>query len=392
MSVLAWGTKGGLYTFQQALEGKSGPRVLIDGREFLMISSYDYLGLIGHPEVENAAIEAVRRYGTGTGGVRLLSGTTALHRALERDIADFKGTEAALTFSSGYLANLGVITSLLGPDDRVLLDERAHRSIVDACKLARVPVVRFRHNDLTMLKALLARPPLGRRTLVIVEGVYSMDGDVCPLPELVRLKESHGAFLMVDEAHSLGVLGQTGRGIDEHFGVSASAVDLWTGSLSKAIPSNGGFVAARSDLIIYLQHGAGAFMFSAALCPAAVAAARASLRLLREEPGRLSRLHTNAVRLRGSLRALGYDTGGSVSPIIPVILGNDVDAYRLSRTLFAHGILANAVVSPAVPLRAARLRLCATAAQDEDLLDRVIGVFRQIRGNGHTPERESHDG
>jgi len=383
MKVVGWGARSDLYTFQQALEGKSGPRVRLNGEEILMLSTYDYLGLIGHPTVEEAAIDAIRMFGTGSGGVRLLTGTTALHRALEDELAAFKGTDAALTFTSGYLANLGIITSLLGSDDKVILDERAHRSITDACKLAQVMVMRFQHNDMESLESALKKSPHGRRTLIVVEGVYSMDGDICPLPELLYLKEKHGAFLMVDEAHSFGVLGATGRGVNEHFQLPPEAVDIWMGSLSKAIPSNGGFVTGRRDLIIYLQHGAGAFMFSAALCPPAVAAARASLRVLQEEPSRLGHLHGNATLLREALTQLGFQTGRSSSPVIPVIVGPDEEAYRLSRMLFAEGILVNAVVSPAVPRRSARLRLCATAAQDGDFLDHTIAAFNRISRNGH---------
>ncbi len=194
--VIGWGSPNDLYTYQQALESKSGPRVRLGGQQFLMISSYDYLGLIGHPAIEAAAIEAIGEYGTSTGGVRLLVGTTDLHRQFERELAAYKGAEAAMTFSSGYMANLGIVSSLLGPDDRVIIDAKAHRSIVEACRLARVPMQRFHHNDPFSLQQKLASKPSGRRTLIVVEGVYSMDGDICPLPDIVELKKQHDAFLM----------------------------------------------------------------------------------------------------------------------------------------------------------------------------------------------------
>ncbi len=377
--VIEWGRRNDLYTVQQALERKSGPRVQIGGQELLMISSYDYLGLIGHPQVEEAAIEAVRKYGTGTGGVRLLTGTIDLHRELESELAGFKGTEAALTFTSGYMANLGVIASLLGPGDRVVLDSRSHRSVIDACRLARVPIQSFAHNDVCSLQKMLGKDSPGRRTLIAVEGVYSMDGDICPLPDVVALKKRYGAYLMVDEAHSFGTLGLTGRGVDQFFGVPTADVDIWMGSLSKAVPANGGFIAGSRDLIIYLQHGAAPFMFSAALCPAAAAAALEALRVLQREPERVRRLHRNANVLRSGLMDLGYDTGRSASPVIPVMTGSEAAACRLARELFRIGIAATPVLHPAVPPGEARLRLCATAAQDEPFFHEVLKGFESPR-------------
>ena len=372
---IQWTRDRGLYTYQQPLEGHSGNRVRIGGREFLMLSSYDYLGLIGHAEIEQAAIEAIETYGTGSGGVRLLTGTTELHCQLEQELAAFKGTEAALTFSSGYLANLGVIGALLEPQDRVIVDARAHRSLVDGCQLARVQLRSFRHNDVASLRRKLEKGPNPGRTLIVVEGTYSMDGDLCPLPEIVELKEAYGAMLLVDEAHSFGALGASGRGIHEHFGIPADAVDLWMGSLSKAIPANGGFLAGSQAMIVYLQHEAAPFMFSAALCPAAAAAARAALKVIDAEPWRHEALRRNTIRLRNGLQELGYDTGCSVTPIVPVVLNDDATAYRLARRLYDEGILTTAVVSPAVPLGTARLRLCAMATHTEDDLAEVHRAF-----------------
>ncbi|CAN5714523.1 N/A [soil metagenome] len=379
MSLVEWGSHTDLYTFQVPLDGRSGPRVEARGQPMLMLSSYDYLGLIGHPAIEAAAVEAVRTYGTGTGGVRLLTGTNSLHRELEHDLAIFKGTESAITFTSGYTAALAVISALFGPRDRVILDARSHRSVIDACKLAGVPFRRFRHNDPESLEAELRRELPARRTLVIVEGVYSMDGDICPLPEIVEVKRRHGAYLMVDEAHSFGVLGRTGRGIDEHWGVEPTEVDIWMGSLSKAIPANGGFLAGRRELMIYLQHGAAPYMFSAALCPAAAGAARAALQVIAAEPERLARMRRNALRLREGLRRLGFDTGASATPIVPVVQGANEAAFRLARDLFSLGIIATAVIPPAVPRHAARLRLCATAAHTPADIAEALAAFRAVR-------------
>lgn len=377
--LLRWGAERDLYTYQQPLEGRSGPHVCVRGRSLLMLSSYDYLGLIGHPALEAAAIEAIQTHGTGTGGVRLLTGTTELHRSLERDLARFKGTEAALTFGSGYAANMAVVPALFGPQDLALVDENAHRSIIDACLLARVSLRRFRHNDIDSLRLVLERSTRARRTLIVAEGIYSMDGDICPLPEIVALKREHGALLMVDEAHSFGVLGARGRGVHEHFGLDAGCVDLWTGSLSKAIPANGGFVAGPADLITYLQHAGAPFIFSAALCPAAAGAARAALRVLDIEPGRIERMQRRAARLREGLQSLGLHTGASTTSIVPVIVGNEVRAYTLARRLLDLDLLVTAVVHPAVAKGTARLRLCATAGHSEQDIEDALDAFRRVR-------------
>lgn len=380
LRLVEWGAHTGLYTYQLPLDGMSGAHVSVGGRRLLMLSSYDYLGLIGHPAVQQGAIDALHKHGTGTGGVRLLTGTVDIHRALEREIAAFKGTEAALAFTSGYMAALGVIGAFLGPRDRVLLDERTHRSVIDACVLARVPFTRFAHNDAAALDRALGAGRVRGRTLVAVEGVYSMDGDTAPLAEIVEVARAHGAFTMVDEAHSLGTLGATGRGIDEHCAVGPENVDLWLGSLSKAIPSCGGFVAARRELIVYLQHGAAPFMFSSALSPATAGAAQAALRVLKREPWRVARAQENAAYLRNGLRELGLDAGRSSSCIIPIVLGSNEAAFRAARDLLDQNILASAVIPPAVPRGAARLRLCATAAQTRADLDQALVACRYLAG------------
>jgi 8-amino-7-oxononanoate synthase len=378
--LLGWGVPAGLYTYQRTLEGRSGARVRVEGRTLLMMSSYDYLGLIGHPRIEAAAHEAIRAYGTGTGGVRLLTGTNGLHHDLEERFAAFKGAEAAIAFSSGYLANVGVVAALVGPRDWVVADERVHRSLLDGCRLARARLRTFRHNDPAAAEEALSHRPAGTRVLVIVEGLYSMDGDVCPLPAFVAIKKRHGALLLVDEAHSLGVLGATGRGLHEHFGVDGREVDLWVASLSKAIPSVGGAVAGSRGMMIYLQHEAAPFMFSAALCPAATAASSAALEVIRDETWRVERVRANAGALRRRLRDRGFDTAESRGPIVPVILGDERRAWALARRLHDSGIYATAVVHPAVPRGSARLRLCAMvshAAEDYD--EAVEALVRAAR-------------
>jgi 8-amino-7-oxononanoate synthase len=373
--VIEWGVKTGHYSYQQPLEGRSGPRVRVGGHELLLVSAYDYLGLIGHPVIENAAATAIGKYGTGPGGVRLLTGTSELHCQLERRLATFKETEAALTVSSGYLANIGVIPALVGAGDRVLLDARVHRSSVDGCKLAGVSCQSFAHNDVAALERKLAKASDNVTTLIVVEGVYSMDGDICPLPEIVRLKERYGAILLVDEAHSLGVLGASGRGVHEHFGLPAESVDFWTGSLSKAIPANGGYVASSAKNILYLQHEISPFFFSSALCPSMTAAALAALNVIEAEPERIQAVAHIAERLRTGLAKLGFDTGTSASPIIPVILGDHYATWKVARKLLDEGIWATAIVPPAVPWGSSRLRLCATASHSDSDIDAVLRAF-----------------
>ncbi|HKD05352.1 MAG TPA: aminotransferase class I/II-fold pyridoxal phosphate-dependent enzyme [Bryobacteraceae bacterium] len=372
--------EAGVYPYQLPLEGRSGPWVQAEGRRLLMLSSYDYLGLIGDPRIEDAAIQAVRTYGTSTGGVRMLTGTADLHHEMEREVAVFKGVAQAVTFSSGYLANLAIVASLLSVQDRVILDSLSHRSLVDACRLAGVPLQRFRHNDMDSLRAEIRTGGPYNRTLIVADGVFSMDGDICRLPDLIQIKRETGSFLMIDESHASGVLGRTGRGTDEHFGVSASEVDIWTGSLAKGIPSNGGFVAGSQELAIYLQHSAAPFIFSAALAPASVAAVTASLKILKREPERVEKLNRNAEFLRDGLKELGYDTGLSETPIIPVILKDETHAALMAGRLREMGIGVTPILFPAVPLGSARLRLCVTAAHSLDDLQFALDGFRRLRG------------
>jgi 8-amino-7-oxononanoate synthase len=372
--------EAGVYPFQLPLQTKSGPWVTAEGRELLMLSSYDYLGLIGDPRIDEAAIEAIRKYGTGSGGVRLLTGTLDIHHDMEREVAAFKGTEAAITFSSGYLANLAVVASLLSVQDRVILDSLSHRSLVDACRLAGVPIQRFRHNDIDSLRHEIATGGPANRTLVISDGVFSMDGDICPLADLLQVKRDTGCYLMIDESHASGVLGATGRGTDEHFGVSASEVDIWTGSLAKGIPSNGGFVAVSQELAIFLQHSAAPFIFSAALAPSAVAAVTASLQILKREPERVDRLRSNATFLREGLQALGYNTAMSETAIIPVIFDDEASCAFAAGMLREMGLGVTPIMFPAVPLGSARLRLCVTAAHRIPDLEFALDCFRRLRG------------
>lgn len=354
-----------LYTFQLPLDQASGPESRALGRPITMFSSYSYLGLIGHPRLATAVKEAVEHYGTSTGGVRLMTGTLALHLEVERELARFLGQEAAAIFASGYDANLAAITSLFGPNDYAILDQYAHRSIHDGVQMAGCETKRFKHNDLDDLVRRLqqAKDRGAKRILIAVDSVFSMDGDQAPIAELIEIKRQFGAFLLVDEAHAIGAIGKTGRGVCEEQGINPADIDILTGSLSKAIPSSGGFVAGSQALKIYLQHGSAPYIFSAAVTPANAAAILETLKILEEEPEHMERLRENTRILKEGLNRLGFDTGRSTTPVVPLMLGDEWRAYRWAQTLLVdHGIFTSAVTFPAVSPGQARLRLCATAA------------------------------
>lgn len=371
----------GAYPYHMPLEAKAGPCVQADGHSMLMMSSYDYLGLIGNPRIDRAATEAIKRYGTSTSGARLLTGTLDIHYQMEQALAEFKGTEAALTFSSGYMANLGLITALFGPSDRVIVDALCHRSLLDACRMAGVQVQRFRHNDGESLIHEIKNGPPANRTVIVSDGVFSMDGDICCLADLIAIKKEYGCFLLIDEAHASGVLGATGRGTDEHFGISTDEVDMWTGSLAKSIPSVGGFVAVSRELAIFLQHASSPYIFSAAMAASAVAAIIEGLAVLKEEPERVVKIKNNADYLRDGLTALGYDTGLSETAVIPVVLKDEITTGLFARKLRDHGIIAAPVMFPAVAQGVARLRLCVTAAHTQEQLGYVLDVFAKLATN-----------
>jgi 8-amino-7-oxononanoate synthase len=366
-----------LYTYQLPLTVASGPDSAALGRDLVMFSSYSYLGLIGHPRIGAAVNAAVERFGTSTGGVRLLTGTLELHHELEHELAQLLGQEGAATFASGYDANIAAITSLFGPGDVAILDQYAHQSIHDGVRMAGCESRRFRHNDMSDLERRLrqSRKRGARRVLVAVDSVFSMDGDQAPIAELVALKEKYGAFLLVDEAHALGAVGATGRGICEEQNIDPASIDILTGSLSKGIPSSGGFVAGSRGLKIYIQHGSAPYMFSAAMTPANAAAALESLRILQEEPQHMASLRANTAVMRDGLRGLGFDIGASTTPVLPLLLGDEWRAYRVARELLEQGIFVSAVVFPAVSPGQARLRLCSTAAHRPQHFQRLFDAL-----------------
>jgi len=368
--------QAGMYFYLQPLEELDGAWASVNGRRMLIFASYGYLDLLGHPKINAAAQEALARYGTGTHGVRILAGTLPLHNELEQTIARFKNAEAAIVYSSGYVTNVAVVSSLVGRKDVVICDKFDHASIVDGCLLSHAKLLRFRHNDMADLERRLrqADPNVGR--LVIVDAVFSMDGDIINLPEVSRLCRKYDALLMVDAAHSLGVLGETGHGIEEHFGLG-EVVDIKMGTLSKTIPSVGGYVAGSQELITYLKHVSRAFVFSAALPPPQAAAAKAAFEVMEQEPERGRKVRRNVAQFLGGLKARGFDTLNSATPIVPIICGEDERAYQMTKLCQEENIFVLPVVSPAVPVGQARLRANVTAAHSEGDIALALDVFER---------------
>ena len=364
----------GVYPYLQPVAAIDGAHVTIGGRRMLLASSYSYLGLLGDPRITAAAQAALARYGTGTHGVRLLAGNTDLHDRVEERIARFVGAEACALYSSGYLANFAAISALVGRNDVVVCDKLNHASIVDGCLLSGARFVRVPHNDIAAFDRALARVPEGTGRLVVVDAVFSMDGDVIDLPALVEICRRHRAWLMVDESHSLGVLGPRGEGIEAHFHLPG-VIDIKMSSVSKSIPSAGGYIAGSRDLVTFLKHASRAFVFSAALPPASAAAVMAALDVMEAEPQRVARLRAHIRRLRSALRAGGIAVRDDPTPIIPVIVGDDERAWRLAHLLDEQGIFVLPIVPPAVPPSTSRLRVTVTAAHSEEEVDAIAAAL-----------------
>lgn len=358
-----------------------GAHVLIDGKPFLLLCSNDYLGLARHPALRQAATEAMERYGFGSGASRLISGTSTLHHELEQEIARFKGTEAALVFNSGYAANTGIIPAIVGEEDRVLCDRLNHASIIDGCRLSRAKLLVYRHKDVGQVETLLKKDRKSRRTLIVTDGVFSMDGDIAPLPELASLAEQYGAMLMVDDAHGTGVLGKTGRGTVEHFGLSGR-VHIQMGTLGKAFGSYGAYAAGPSGLISLLVNRARSFIYSTALPPAVCAASLAALRIIEKEPERRARLWDIRARFVDGLQRFGINPNTSETPIVPLLIGPSEKALRASQALYRLGVHVAAIRPPSVPDGSARLRATVTAAHSEKDIDQALEAFNSIKQEG----------
>lgn len=363
------------------LQPTTGPvnhvTTMADGRQMVMLASYSYLGLIGHPRIDAAAIAAIEEYGTGAGGVRLLTGTADLHERLEERISSFAKREDACVYSSGYVTNVAIITGMTGPGDLVLMDKLDHASIVDGCLLSGAKWKTYRHNDMDHLEKLLAGARGQYSTvLVVADSVFSMDGDVMDLPRTRELCDAYGARLMVDEAHSVGSLGATGHGIEEHFGMYGS-IDLKMGTLSKSIPSIGGYCAGDHDVVDYLRHFSRPFIFSAALPPAQTAAALEAFNVIEDEPWRVQQLHRVQERYSAGLKAQGWNTMDSTTCVVPVFVGHEGKTMDLTRMLFDRGVFVCPIVHPAVPRGTDRLRTCLMATHTDADIDLSLAAFEE---------------
>jgi glycine C-acetyltransferase len=374
-----------LYRPLRVMASEQGPVATIDGREVISFSSNDYLGLTHHPRLREAALRAVSEFGVGSGAVRTIAGTMSMHEALERELAEFKHTEATLTFQSGFTANTGIIPVVATEQDLIVSDELNHASIIDGMRLSKAPRKVFKHKDVEALRAVLQEAreqgrPDGtpyRLILVVTDGVFSMDGDIAPLPGIVEAAEAYGAAVFVDDAHASGVLGDHGRGSVSHFGLDGR-VAIQVGTLSKAVGSLGGYVAGSQALRDILVQRARPFLFSTSHPPAVVAACREALRVFQDEPHLHERLWANTKRFKAELARLGFDTGVSETPITPVIVGESGAAIEFSNRLFDAGVFATSVVFPTVALDRARLRTIVTAAHTDEHLDRALETFARV--------------
>ena len=366
----------------RTINSYSGSRIMMNNRDMLLLCSNDYLGLANHPALRQAALLAMERYGFGSGASRLVSGTSELHTVLENRLAQFKGTEAALVFNTGYAANTGIIPAVAGRGDLILSDSLNHASIIDGCRLSRAEVMVYRHRDAGHLEVLLKKSLNARRKLIVTDGVFSMDGDIAPLPDLVYLSEKYGAILMVDDAHGTGVLGRTGRGTVEHFGLSGR-VHIQMGTLGKAFGSFGAYAAGSRDLIHYLINQARSFIYSTALPSSVCAASCAAIDVLDREPERRERLWNNRKRFAQGLNSLGISTGDSETPILPVMIGDSERALKASERLFEFGVYATAIRPPTVPADAARIRTTVTAAHTEVDIDSALDIFSRLKNEGY---------
>ena len=375
-----------LYRPLRVMSSAQGPIVSVDGQRVISLSSNDYLGLTHHPRLREAALAAVRDFGVGSGAVRTIAGTMSMHEELEAELADFKGTEAVLTFQSGFTANTGVVPTITGETDLIVSDGLNHASIIDGMRLSKAPRKVYPHADVGALREVLREAVSGGRDgtgepyrliLVVTDGVFSMDGDIAPLPGIVEAVEEVGAAVFVDDAHASGVLGRNGRGSVDHFGLHGR-VAIQVGTLSKAVGSLGGYVAGSQDLRDILIQRARPFLFSTSHPPAVVAACRAALKVMQDEPELIDRLWANTRRFKAELTRLGFNTGVSETPITPVIVGDPGIAGRFSERLFAEGVFAQPVVYPTVAMDQARLRTIVTAAHSDDDLDRALEAFATV--------------
>lgn len=368
--------KEGYYPYFIPLNENEGTEVVYKGHRLIMCGSNNYLGLTTHPKVREAAVEAIKRYGTSCTGSRFLNGTLEMHEELERRLAKWVKKEAALVFSTGMQANLGAVSAIVGRGDYVILDKDDHASIVDGARLSFGEIARFRHNDVAHLEKVLQSLPESAGKLVVVDGVFSMGGDLAPLKEMVPVCQKYGARLMVDDAHGMGVMGG-GRGTAEELGVT-DQVDLIMSTFSKSFASLGGFIAGDEDVVHYIKHHARSLIFSASIPPANAAAALAALEIMEQEPERVQRVIHIGKKMKKSFEEMGYNTGNSQTPIIPIIIGDDQKTFFFWKALFEAGVFVNPVISPAVPPGMQLLRTSYMATHTDEQLDQVLEIFYQI--------------
>jgi 8-amino-7-oxononanoate synthase len=366
----------GLYPYFRVIESAQDPEIIMTGRKMIMVGSNNYLGLTNHPKVKEAAIEAIKKYGTGCAGSRFLNGTLDIHVKLEEKLAGFMRKEAALIFSTGFQVNLGVISALVGKDDIAIIDKMDHASIIDGCRLSFGEIKKFRHNDMADLERIL-KDYEDKGKFIVVDGVFSMEGDIANLPEIVALAKKYGARVMVDDAHSIGVLGKTGRGTAEHFGLE-DEIDLIMGTYSKSLASIGGFISGSEDTIHFIKHHARSLIFSASPPPASVASVSAALDIIAGEPERREMLWKNTRKMFNSFKELGFRVGPSQTPIIPIIAGEDEKAFAMAMMLQEEGVFANVAVSPAVPNGKALIRTSYMATHTDEHLDKVLAAFKKV--------------
>lgn len=368
----------GVYRKLAVLEGPSGARSIINGKEVINLSSNNYLGLANNPRLKKAALEALEKWGVGAGAVRTIIGNMSIHEELEKKLAEFKHVEAVLVFQSGFTANAGAIPSVVDKGDVIISDELNHASIIDGCRLSRADVIRYKHSDMKDLERVINEVKDNYNTkLIITDGVFSMDGDIAKLPEIVELAEKYGCLTYVDDAHASGVLGRSGRGSADHFGLHGR-VDIQIGTLSKAIGVVGGYVAGNKNLIEWLNHRGRPFLFSTAAPPSVAAACLEAINILSESSELTDKLWDNARYLKNGLNKMGFNTGKSQTPITPVIAGDDRKAIELSKRLFEEGVFAQSIVFPTVPRDGARVRTIVTAAHTKKDLDDALNAFEKV--------------
>jgi glycine C-acetyltransferase len=373
----AW-RKAGTYQRLRILESPTAAESKFDGHEVINLASNNYLGLTTHPKLIEAALDAVRDFGVGSGAVRTISGTMSLHMQLEERIARFKNLEACVVFQSGFAANAGTVSAILGPDDHIISDELNHASIIDGCRLSKAKIHVFPHKDASAAGRILQElASVSGRKLLITDGVFSMEGDIGPLPSLVEVAERYGAIMMVDDAHASGVLGRAGRGTVDHFNLHGR-VHIQVGTLSKAIGVLGGYVCGSRDLIEFLYHRARPFLFSTSHPPAVSAACLAAFDVLEQEPERIQSLWDNTKYFKQNLISAGFDTGKSETPITPIMVGDAKTAHHLSASLFEEGVLATGIGFPTVPEGKARVRTIVTATHTREQLDRALDIFTRV--------------